>query len=130
MKAGEWLRAMLVSVNGPTELIRRIQEAMKNPGAKDLAPAIAAGLGFCLSEPADEQKGFQRLDRLPLNRARKEASVRADGTVGEFLQHVLESWILAQHVYWSVVGDWRMRARRHSGPSYASGSSSMKEGGN
>jgi hypothetical protein len=115
MKAGEWLRAMLVSVNGPTELMTRIQEAMKSPAAKDLAPAIAAGLAFCLSEPADEQKGFERLDRLPLNRARKEAGVRADNTVGEFFQHVLESWILAQHVYWSVgrgLADARAQAQR------------------
>jgi hypothetical protein len=39
---------------------------------------------------------------LPVVRAQQELSVRADGTVDEFLRHVFESWILAQHVYWSV----------------------------
>ena len=41
-------------------------------------------------------------NRLPLFRARYEAAARQEGSVAEFVQHVLESWVLAQHAYWSV----------------------------
>jgi hypothetical protein len=115
LNAGEWLHGLLASGNGPTELMARIQGAMKDPATKNLAPAIAAALAFCLDEKDDEDKRIERLDRLPLSRARKEADLRADHTVADFLQHVLESWVLAQHVYWSVgrgLADARARAER------------------
>jgi hypothetical protein len=49
-----------------------------------------------------------------LSRAREEADARADGTVQEFVRHVLESWVLAQHAYWSVgrgLADARARGK-------------------
>jgi hypothetical protein len=115
LTAGEWLRGMLEISNGPAELIARIQAAMKNLAAKDLPPAVAAGIALCLAEPKDQEKGFERPDRLPLNRARDEAALRAGNSVEEFLRHVIESWILAQHVYWSVgrgLADARAQAER------------------
>jgi hypothetical protein len=114
-RAGKWLRALLPSGNGPTELINRIDFALKNPSASDLARSIVAGLAFCLAEVPSEESRFERQDRLPLSRARHEAAVRADGTVKEFLRHVFESWIFAQHVYWSVgrgLADARAQAQR------------------
>jgi hypothetical protein len=115
LKAGEWLHGLLASGNGPIELMARIHAAMKDPATKDLAPSIAAALAFCLDGKDDEDKRIERLDRLPLSRARKEADIRADHTVADFLRHVLESWVLAQHVYWSVgrgLADARARAER------------------
>ena len=45
---------------------------------------------------------FERPDRLPLFRARREAAAREKGSIKEFVRHIFESWVLAQHVYWSV----------------------------
>lgn len=102
LTAGEWLGAIVPSDHGPTELIARIESAMRNPAAQDVAASIVAGLAFCIAETSSEETGSQRPDRMPLWRARKEAAIRADHTVPGFLRYVLESWILAQHVFWSV----------------------------
>lgn len=102
LTAGAWLRAMVPPGQGPTELMMRIESAMKNPAAQDLAASIVAGIAFCLAETPCGETASERQDRLPLWRARQEAAVRADLTVSGFLRHVLESWILAQHVFWSV----------------------------
>jgi hypothetical protein len=101
-KAGAWLKAMLPSGAGPTELMKRIEEAMDNPASGDMVPAIAAGLAFCLEEPPHANIRIERHERLPLSRARAEAHVQKDHSVPVFLRHVFESWVLAQHVYWSV----------------------------
>src|SRR5262249_14295994 len=85
-----------------TDLMTRIESALKNLSTSDLAPSIAAALAFCLAETRARKIRYERHDRLPLSRAQDEAAVRANGTVEAFLRHVFESWILAQHVYWSV----------------------------
>jgi hypothetical protein len=100
--AGKWLRAGLPAHTGPTELIKRIDLALKGSAAGDLAPSIVAGLALCLTEASTGETRFERQDRLPVFRAQQELSVRAESAVDEFLRHVFESWILAQHVYWSV----------------------------
>jgi hypothetical protein len=100
--AGTWLRAMLPADTGPTELISRIQSAMKTPASGDLAPSIGAAIALCLFKTDANETRYERQDRLPLFRAWHETDVRKDGPVQEYLRHIFESWILAQHVYWSV----------------------------
>lgn len=112
--AGDWLRALKHAAVGPTELIARIEKAMGQPTDGDVASAIAASLAFCLAEASPGEKRIERQDRLPLWRAREEAKVREDLPVEEFIRHVFESWILAQHVYWSVgrgLADARARGK-------------------
>ena len=58
--SGAWIRAVLPSGTGPTELMKRIQEAMNAPASGDLVPAIAAGLGFCLEEPSQKDVRTER----------------------------------------------------------------------
>src|SRR5205823_8896384 len=72
------------------------------PASKDLVRAIAVGLAFCLEEPPQDEIRIEQHERLPLSRARNEAEVRKETSIQEFLRHVFESWVLAQHVYWSV----------------------------
>jgi hypothetical protein len=112
--AGDWLRTMTPTGVGPTEQITRIEQAMDNPDANDLAPAIVSSLAFCLREVSPGEKRSERQDRLPLWRAREEAAVRKEAPVEDFLRHIFESWILAQHVYWSVgrgLADARARGK-------------------
>ena len=100
--ARKWLSAALPSGTGPTELMKRIEEALNDPSAADLAPSITAALAFCLAEAPQQDSHLERPDRLPLFRARREAAARQEGSIKDFVRHVLESWVLAQHVYWSV----------------------------
>jgi hypothetical protein len=68
----------------------------------DLIPSITASLALCLAENLNVEANFERADRLSLYRAQREASALQDSRIEEFIKYVLESWVLAQHVYWSV----------------------------
>lgn len=100
--AGNWLDATIPAGAGPTELIARIQEGLVAQNTGSIAQAVSAGLAFCLAEDPGPHARSERSDRLPLFRARHEAAAHRSGPAAEFLRHVLESWVLAQHAYWSV----------------------------
>jgi len=100
--ARKWLASAIPGSMGPTQLIKRIEKALETPTGPDLAPSIAAGIAFCLAEPPQPVNDFERPDRLPLVRARREAAAREKSPTKDFVRHILESWVLAQHVYWSV----------------------------
>lgn len=107
----EWL---LPPAAGPTELITRVRQALDVPTDGDLVRSIATGLAFCLTEVSQAESHAERTDRLPLFRARQEAVVRTGGSIEEFVRHVFESWVLAQHAYWSVgrgLADARARGK-------------------
>lgn len=115
LKAGKWLQGMISSKAGPVELMDEIRTAMSDSASKGLASAIGVALAFCLAEQDEQHNRFEQHDRLPLSRARKEAAIRTDDTVDSFLRHVIESWVFAQHVYWSVgrgLADARARSER------------------
>lgn len=99
---GAWLAAIRPADIGPTELIERLEEALHEEDDAALAQAISVGLAFCLAEDPGPNASQQRADRLPLWRARLEAAARVDSPAAAFVRHVLESWVLAQHAYWSV----------------------------
>lgn len=77
-------------------------EALREDDTAAIAKAVVEGLAFSLAEDPGPSAGEQRADRLPLWRARQEAAVLSDGAAVAFVRHVLESWVLAQHAYWSV----------------------------
>ncbi len=88
--------------DGPTELMKEIEEAIAIPFSPDLPQTIIRAIAFCLAETPKQENHFERPDRLPLIRARREAIAREKGATKDFVRHVFESWVLAQHVYWSV----------------------------
>jgi hypothetical protein len=45
---------------------------------------------------------FDREDRLPLRRVAREANARRSAPARELVRHVIETWAIAQHVYWAV----------------------------
>jgi hypothetical protein len=87
---------------GPTELITWIQQSLRGPLGGELETSIAAGLAFCLTEEMPRESQVQRVDRLPLARARLEARARGNAPAGEMIRHIIEAWVLAQHAYWAV----------------------------
>lgn len=100
--AGAWLAAIDAGEAGPTALIDNLVEALSENDSAAMALAIAGGLAFSLAEDPGPDAKEQRADRLPLWRARREAEALAGGSPAAFVRHVLESWVLAQHAYWSV----------------------------
>jgi len=96
-----WLTAMRSQNSGPTDLMDEITDALDH-SFDELPRTIIGGLAFCLAEVSGKQNDLEQRDRLPLSRARTEADARADSTPRDFMCHVLESWVFAQHVYWSV----------------------------
>lgn len=108
--ANAWLSAVRPKRTGPTALIRRLEAALDANDSEAVARAVSAGLAFSLAEDPGPGAHEQRRDRLPLFRARCEATALADGSPAAFVRYVLESWVLAQHAYWSVrrgLGDAR-----------------------
>ncbi len=110
--SAEWLDPTDVLAMAPTALMDRIEEALNAAPFVDLASTIADGVTFCLAQPPPQEDDNERSDRLPLSRARREAGAREDAPARDFIRHVLESWVLAQHAYWSI-GRGLADARAH-----------------
>lgn len=107
---GDWLKSRSVAGKGPIELMDSIESALDESTPTDLASTIADALSFCIVEAPESGQLFERSDRLPLFRARREAEAWTGAPTETFIRHVIESWVLAQHVYWSVgrgLGDAR-----------------------
>jgi hypothetical protein len=96
---------------GPVALLEAIESSMA-AGGHGLEARIVDGIALALREPSFKSDETERNDRLPLAKARREAVLRGTLAPSEFVRHVLESWILSQHVYWSV---WRGLADARAG---------------
>jgi hypothetical protein len=115
VRTSAWIDQLHSPQQGPTALMADVRDALEDPASAELPRSIVTGLAFCLratdTEPAADA---QQRDRLPLARARQEVAARAEDPVAEFVRHVFESWVLAQHTYWSVgrgLADARARGR-------------------
>ncbi len=116
VNAGEWIRSLTLPSDGPTKLMNLIERALDYPELDQLPRCIAQGLAFSLTEQLTEKTPDlkQQSERLPLWRAQEEATARSSSPVRDFVRHALESWVLAQHTYWSVgrgLADARTRNR-------------------
>ena len=85
-----WLEASSRLQNSPTALMERIGQAMDDESQTELASAVADSLSFCISEAPERGQIFERADRLPLFRVRREAEVWGKAPTKNFLRHVLE----------------------------------------
>ena len=100
---------------GPVELIDSIQTAINSGEPDRLVVEIFRGLGAIFAEVSADQEVYGRPDRLPVVQACREFASFHDQPTSTFLRHIIESWIFAQHVYWSVgrgLGDARGRGKR------------------
>lgn len=64
--------------------------------------AALTALAVSILAPADLHDRSDRRERLPIAMAAADIKRLGDGTPARFLSHVIESWIIAQHTYWSV----------------------------
>ncbi len=99
---GVWIRDLISDDLSPTDLMDSIGEVLSGGLPMELPYNIARALASCLTEPNTMGQRHQSVDRLPLARAQREAEVRSGRPVPEFIRHIIESWVFAQHSYWSV----------------------------
>lgn len=98
--AREWLTGL--EEDNPVSVLGVLMRA--NAFAEDapsVETAIRRTLAYCLSCDLDD-RSTTRLDRLPLARAKEEVMPLLARSPAEFMRHVVEAWIVAQHTYWSV----------------------------
>ena len=76
-----------------------------------LSSSIATGLAFCIVEAPEQPEAFERADRLPLARARREAKAWSQASTRDFVRHVLELWFSRSIVIGASAAGWRMRGR-------------------
>ena len=62
-----------LAAGGPIEFMAQIEHSLDDPAYNDLASSIATGLAFCIVEAPEQPEAFERAERLPLARARREA---------------------------------------------------------
>lgn len=113
-KASAWLDLFAPSSRSPVRMINKITKALQEGDDSDLVPTIIEGLAYCIREAPLHPQPFETRERLPLSRARSEAVAWANGSTADFARHIVESWVLAQHVYWSVgrgLADARSRGK-------------------
>jgi len=95
---GSWLN--LPPEHCPIALIEEIRSALS--GSRSLPEAVCNTLSFCFQEALTETGVHGRADRLPIRRARSEADAWKQSTPAEFIGHMMETWLFAQHAYWSA----------------------------
>jgi hypothetical protein len=99
---GQWLTPAGAGGTGPADWVDRLEKSLSPlDDEDDLLATVRTALAMSLAE-APEQAGSERDDRLPLARAAKEARDYIDRAPRAFIEHIVESWVFGQHVYWSV----------------------------
>lgn len=99
--ASEWL-ATAAADDPVSKAVAAINTALKEKGRQSLPAAIARGLAISLAAAQSDPEPFDREDRLPVSRAKSQAISRADEPLRGLIRHAIETWVLAQHVYWAV----------------------------
>jgi hypothetical protein len=109
--AAEWLELGSLAPAGPAEFIARIEDSLDDPAHQELASSIATGLAFCIAEAPEQPEAFERADRLPLARARREAKAWSNASTTDFVRHVLESWVSHSMSFGAGAAGWQMPER-------------------
>jgi hypothetical protein len=110
----EWLSWKSQNIN-PSDLLDELFDALNSRHSKSIAQAIWRALSFCLTKGSFENFVVERYDRLPLQRAIDEMVMRAQDTPAVAIGHIIDSWVIAQHIYWAVgrgLADARLRGRQ------------------
>jgi hypothetical protein len=81
----------------------RIEDSLDDPAYKDLASSIATGLAFCIAKAPEQPEVFERADRLPLARARREAKAWSQTSTRDF--------VVCSMSIGASAADWRMPVR-------------------
>jgi hypothetical protein len=84
------------------EAIADLQGTLREPGMPRFAAAAVHALALCLANAPATAEAFEIPERLPLPNAARQAQALAEWPARELARHVIENWVIAQHVYWAV----------------------------
>ena len=95
-----WMESSCPIEEEPVDLLQELQTALSDKSNVEKSVARALAFSLLCGETFEDQS--VREERLPLRIAKNDCRKFADRTAEEFVCHILESWVLAQHTYWSV----------------------------
>ena len=98
--AREWFEELVdehATAVGAMQELQSCLQAQHGVGA-----AALAALAVSVLSPSNLHDGSDHRERLPIALAAADLKRLGDGTPARFLSHVIESWLVAQHTYWSV----------------------------
>jgi len=109
-----WLSEVNDDASGPVDWLEHLERSLSSVTCEaDLPGSVRDALAASLRQ-ASPTPGTERRDRLPLALAASEVRDWKNDKPAAFLAHVLESWVIGQHAYWSAnrgMGDARARRR-------------------
>jgi hypothetical protein len=98
--ATRWFEAD--ALDNPVDLIDELSSTISAEEPFALPTAIRKALAFCLAQHDYVSAAFEVFDRLPLVRALQNFDSWKGLAPSETSARIIESWIIAQHTYWSV----------------------------
>lgn len=99
-RARDWFSSLVeegATVVGAMAELQSCMQARQGVGA-----AALAALAVSVLSPKDLHDRSERRERLPIALALADVERLGKGSPAHLLAHVIESWIIAQHTYWSV----------------------------
>ena len=98
--AAQWFVAD--SSDNPVDLMNELSAALSGAGSQTVPTAIQRALAFCLAQSDYKAEAYEVFDRLPLVRAIRDFNDWSKLSPADASAKLIESWIIAQHTYWSV----------------------------
>ena len=109
-----WFAEVGDDLRGPCDWLDALRKALLSGKREMELPVVIRGaLAVCIQE-APTTASDENNERLPLSRAAKEARSSVHSNPRTLMTHVLDSWVIGQHVFWSVnrgMGDARAGRR-------------------
>jgi len=101
LSVNKWLVGQMVE-GGPVDWQDRLEGALAERDTGAIAKAVRSTLANLLAEPLSLSTVDERQDRLPLSRAIHELQNCGDRRPAQLMSHIIERWVLGQHVYWAL----------------------------
>ena len=98
--AGAWLASLRPDHASPVEAMEGLEATFGD--SFGLERAIMSTLALILTGPDELYDMSASGDRLPIRAAVEDLGRTRDASPVDFVGHVLERWVIAQHTYWSV----------------------------
>lgn len=98
--AREWFKALVADDITVIDAMEGLQSCLQ--ARQGIGDAALVALAVSVLSPGHVHDQSTRRERLPIALAAADLDRLADGSPERFLSHVIESWIIAQHTYWSV----------------------------
>ncbi|WP_294644202.1 hypothetical protein [uncultured Aureimonas sp.] len=99
-RARDWFSSLVERDATVVSAMAELQSCMQ--ARQGVGAAALAALAVSVLSPKDLHDRSERRERLPIALALADVERLGEGSPAHLLAHVIESWIIAQHTYWSV----------------------------